>query len=98
MNKVFREQVKVCMKTTLDKSTMTQISKISLKPNTRVLALVMFVQNRKNAKKMFRVFSCVIYIVISNYVCIDYLGSEKSKLSGLLLGVSGRYKHFEKKL
>ena len=45
---------------------------------------------------MFRVLSCVIYTIISKYACIDYLGSEKSKLSGLRLGVSGRYKHFDK--
>ena len=45
MNKLFREQVKVCTKTTFYTSTMTQISKISLKPNTRVLALVMFCDN-----------------------------------------------------
>ena len=32
---------------------------------------------RKNAKKIFRVLSCVIYTIIRNYVCIDYLGSEK---------------------
>ena len=42
---------------------------------------------------MFRVLSCVIYTVISNYVCIDYLGSEKSKLSYLRIGVAGGYKH-----
>ena len=45
---------------------------------------------------MFRVFICVIYTIISKYVCIDYLGSEKAKLSGLRLGVSGRYKHLDK--
>ena len=33
---------------------------------------------------------------MSNYVCISYLGSEKSKLSYLRLGVSGRYKHLDK--
>ena len=72
---------------------MTQISKILLKPNTRVLALVVFFDNRKNAKKMLRVLSCGIYTIISNYVFIDYLGSEKSKLSDLRLGVAGRYKN-----
>ena len=45
---------------------------------------------------MSRVLSCVIYKIISNYVCIDYLGSEKSKLSDLRLGVSGRYKNLDK--
>ena len=46
---------------------------------------------------MFRVLSCVIYTTIRNYVCIYYLGSEKTKLSGLRLGVSGSYKHLDKK-
>ena len=41
--------------------------------------------------------SCVIYIIIRNYVCIDYLGSKKSKLSELHLGVTWRYKHLDKK-
>ena len=46
---------------------------------------------------MFIVLSCLIYTIISNYVCIDYLGYEKSKLSDLRLGVSGSYKHPGKK-
>ena len=51
LNKVFREQVKVCMITTFSTSTMTQISRILLKPNTRFLALVMFFDNRKKCKE-----------------------------------------------
>ena len=47
MNKLFREQVRVCMKNTLPTSTMTKISKILLKLNARVIALVMFFGNRK---------------------------------------------------
>ena len=50
----------------------------------------------KNTSKIFRVLSCVIYTIISKYVCIDYLGYEKAKLSYLRLGVSGRYKHLDK--
>ena len=45
---------------------------------------------------MLRVLSCVIYTIIRKYVCIDYLGSEKSKLSDLCLGVYRRYKHLDK--
>ena len=48
INKAFKDQVKLCMKTTFSTSTMTHISKILLKPNTRVLAVVMFFYNRKN--------------------------------------------------
>ena len=93
MNKAFREQVKVFLKNTFSASTMIQISKILLKPKTKVLALVMFYENIKNTRKMFRVLSCLIYTIIIKYFCIECLGSEKSKLSDLLLGVSGSYKH-----
>ena len=44
------------------------------------------------------VLSCVIYTIISNYVCIDYLGSDKSKLSYLRLVVGELYKHCEKNM
>ena len=44
---------------------------------------------------MFIVLSCVIYTIISKYVCIDYSGSDKSKLMYLRLGVSGSYKHLD---
>ena len=40
--------------------------------------------------------SCVIYTIIGKYVCIDYLGSEESKLSDLHLGGTGKYKHYDK--
>ena len=45
---------------------------------------------------MFIVLSCVIYTIISNYICIDYLGSEIF-LSDLRLGVAGSYNHLGKK-
>ena len=69
---------------------MAHISEILLKPNTRVLALVIFYDNRKqNEKKMFIVMSCVIYTILSKYVFIDYLGYEKSKLSYYALAFMG---------
>ena len=77
INKAFKEQVKICMTTTFAKITQKNITKILLKPNTRVLALGMFYDTRKkNANKMFKALSCVIYIIIRNQVFIDYLGSE----------------------
>ena len=45
---------------------------------------------------MFRVLSCVIYTIISKYVCMDYLGYEKTKLSDLRVGLGGSYKHINK--
>ena len=51
INKAFREQVKVCLKTTFSTSTLSHISKIWLKPDTRVIALVMFFDNRKKMQR-----------------------------------------------
>ena len=50
----------------------------------------------KETKKNFKVLSCVIYTITSNYVCIVYLGSERKKLSELRLGSGGVYKNFNK--
>ena len=67
-----------------------------IKKNTRVLALVIFYENRKKiTRKMFRFLSSVIHTIIGKYVCIEYLGSEKSKLSDLHLGGTGNYKHYD---
>ena len=94
-NKYFKEQVKGCLKKTFVPYTNIHIGKISSK-NIIVLALVMFYENRKiYTWKIFRVLSFLIYTIISKYVCIDYLGSEKSTLIYLSLGVTGRYEHFD---
>ena len=75
------------MKNTFGPDTNTHIAKTLSKNNTRVLALVIFYDSgKKIISTLFRVLSCVIYTIINKYVCIDYLGSEKSKLSDLRLG------------
>ena len=62
MNTIFGEITQPHIRTTLAKN------------NTRVLALLLFYEKRAdNPKKAFRVLSCVIYTIIGNYVCIDYL-------------------------
>ena len=59
-----------------------------------MLALVIFYESGKTIiRKLFRVLSCVIYTIIDKYFCIDYLGSDKSKLSGLKIGCTGSSKH-----
>ena len=45
--KAFREQVKVCLKNTFGPSTNIHIGKILSKKNKRVLALVIFDENRE---------------------------------------------------
>ena len=51
INKYYKEQVKVCLKNKISTSTLTHINKILLKPDTRVLALVMFFENRKKMQR-----------------------------------------------
>ena len=38
----------------------------------------------------------VIYTVISNYICVDYLGTEPKQLGELVIGSSGSFKHVNK--
>ena len=37
----------------------------------------MFYEARQKKQRIFKVLSCIIYIIISNYVCIDYLGYQR---------------------
>ena len=40
--------------------------------------------------------SCVIYTIIINYVCIDYLARDSKKLSELSVDIGGGFKHGNK--
>ena len=51
---------------------------------------------QENPKKVFRVFICVIYKILVNYVCIDYLASKSKGISELPVGNGGGFKHEEK--
>ena len=58
-------------------STKSGIKSVIKKENACVISLAKFYETRTtNPEKMFRVFSCVLYSVIENYVCIDYLGCQ----------------------
>ena len=73
INKSFREQVHTFRNNTFGPSTQPFIKSTLSRKKTRVLALFIFYETRKHPKKKFKVFSCVIYTIISNYVFIDYL-------------------------
>ena len=62
INKACKEQVKIFMKNIFGTTTQQHISKILLKPNTIVLALVMFYDTRKKSIENFQsVELCNIY-------------------------------------
>ena len=65
------------MYTTFGEITQPFIKSTIEKINTSVLALIMFYDTREYIpKKQFRVLSCVIYGIIKNYFCINYLAFQ----------------------
>ena len=81
-------------KNTFGKDTNSHINTILMKKNTRVFTLVVFYEfGGINPRKMFKVLSCVIYTIIYRYICIDFLGTEKKKISELRLGYTFQTKH-----
>ena len=62
MYTIFGEITQPFMKTTFSKY------------NTSLLALIIFYDTRAYIiRKAFGVLSCVVYSIVPNYVCIDYL-------------------------
>ena len=73
-NKSIREQVDKSMNDMSVAITQPFIKNTFSKNNTSVLTLLMLHETRiMNPKKCFRALSCVIYTILNNYFCIDYL-------------------------
>ena len=86
VNKVFIYQVEKYMYDTFGEITQHFIKATLSKENTSVFTLIMFYETgEENHRKYFKVLSCVIYTVIKNYVCIDYLAFKLDSLSKYLL-------------
>ena len=52
--------------------------------NTCVMELIMIYDNNGgNSKQVYRVLSCVVYYLIENYVCIDYLSCQSKTLKSI---------------
>ena len=82
VNKVFRDQVEKCLRATFHQNTMKGMKYVLIKNDTCVIVLVIFYETKtKNPIKVYRVLSCVLYFIIYNYVCIDYLWCHSKKLS-----------------
>ena len=48
-----------------------------MKKNTYVIALLIIYENNGEIPKtLFRMLGCVVYSIIENYVCIDYLSCQ----------------------
>ena len=93
-NKVFKDQVKSCLGNTFGADTDKHINNILLRHNTRVISLIVNYEHGSfKTRKVFKVLSCVIYTIIDKCVCIEYLCTEKKRLSELKLGLTLKTKH-----
>ena len=82
MNKMFTEQVKICLSSTFGADSIKQINLILNKRNTIVIALIMIYEHGSSSTiKIFKVLICVVYTIIEKYVCIDYLCTLNKRLS-----------------
>ena len=76
-NKVFRVQFEKCLSVSFDSLAMETIKNCLKKNNTCVMPLMMIMRiTEEIQKKLYRVLSCVVYYLIENYVCIDYLSCQ----------------------
>ena len=61
---------------------MKTIKNCLMNKNSSVMELItIYEDNGEISKKLNIVLSCVVYILIKNYVCIDYLSCQSKKLS-----------------
>ena len=80
-NKVFRVKVEKCSSLSFAARTIETIKYCLRKNNTCVMALIMFYENNVvKPKKLYRVLSYVLYSLIDNYACIDYLSCQPKTL------------------
>ena len=57
---------------------MTPIKKVLKKENTHVISLLIFYEKRNN--RIFKVLISIVYFIMENYVCVDYLCCLQTKI------------------
>ena len=75
-NKIFKTQVEHFLGYYFYFRTMKTIKKLPMKKYTSVMELIIIYENNGEIPKNYRVLSCVIYNLIDNSVCIDYLSFQ----------------------
>ena len=76
-NNVFRTQVEKCWSVSLSDSTIKTIKYCLINKNTCVMELIMIYENNGEIPKTFYiVLSFVVYSLIDNYFCIDFLSCQ----------------------
>ena len=92
-NKIFTKKVEKCLGYSFFIRTMKNIKKNLMKKNTFVMAPIVIYENN-GEKKVYRVLSCVVYTLIDNYVCIDYLLCQSKTVSDISSNSTFKYTSF----
>ena len=84
INNSFRTQIEKLLSVSFSARTMKSIKNSLMKKNTFVMALIIIYENNGDIPKtLYRVLSCVVYYLIDNYICIDYLSCQSKILSSI---------------
>ena len=63
---------------------MGNIIDVMRKKYTCIISLIIFYESKTiNPVKLYRVLSCVLYSIIYNYICIDYLCFQSKTLNSI---------------
>ena len=84
INNVFRTKVQKCLGCYFSIETIKTIRDCLMKNNTSIMELIMIYETVGMAiRKVYIVLSCVVYNIIDNYVCINYLSCQSKILCNI---------------
>ena len=78
INKAFKEQVESNMTNSFSGKTIMTARKGFKKGNTCIISIIMFYDDINNM--IFKVSSSIVYCIMENYACVDYIFCMKTKL------------------
>ena len=83
-NNALKTQVEECLSVSFFSRIMKTIENNLMKNNTYFIILIMIYQNNGEiTKRLYRVLRCVVYSLIDNYFCIEYLSCQSKMLSDI---------------
>ena len=81
---MFIEQVEKWVRATFNENKIENIRYVMKNKDTCVIALIIFYESKGKAPiKVYMVLNCVLYSIINNYVCIEYLSFQYKTLSSI---------------
>ena len=83
INKVFREQVEICLRSTFYENTIENIRYVMKNKDTCVITLFVLMRVKGKPISVYRVLSCDLYSIIEVFVCIYNLSCQSKNFSSI---------------